>query len=532
MNEWQRIGFWLGVVFCLSGCRSPEPPRITLDRDTVLPPRCAMVFFVDGMDRVRLSQMLSEGRLTNIQRYFVTTGVTVERAVASLPPTTYPQSVSLLTGCFPGHHGVVGNEWLNRQTCEVQDYIRVDTYRTVDCDYSRKTIYELLNDQPTFNIQFHTRRSVTGTMDNENSMAVNWFLQYFSDVDRNVGYCIEDVAAWANREHHWPVVLTFYFPGVDEVGHRFGSDSVEYGDALEAVDWAIGRICGAIESHSELASRMYRVLLTDHNHVLIPMTHRFDLRGWLEHRKNLRVHQGFLKGGSRESRAEKLDRADVVLVTESSRRAMLYVKGRSGWSDPPDVAVLDDLLADLIPLPAVGVGLRRDGPNRIRVVSHDGFAVVERDDSMKPARYRLLNLKGDPLGFAADAELSRFAGEGWHDSQSWLAATIESRYPDFVPQVVEMFDASHLGDLVLFADSDYSFDTLWAGSHGSCLAADMLTRMYWSGSDLPAGGHVGMMRWVDVMPTIVDLLGFGDRLEAIEPIDGISAADRLRHASP
>ncbi len=99
-----------------------------------------------------------------------------------------------------------------------------------------------------------------------------------------------------------------------------------------------------------------------------------------------------------------------------------------------------------------------------------------------------------------------------------------------MPQIVEMFDSPRTGDIVIFAKDDWAFGEKYRGGHGSCVARDMRVPMYFCGPDLPPGGRLGHARVVDVMPTVLDLLGEGDRLRSMQPLDGKSLAPLLRAA--
>ena len=56
--------------------------------------------------------------------------------------------------------------------------------------------------------------------------------------------------------------------------------------------------------------------------------------------------------------------------------------------------------------------------------------------------------------------------------------------------------------------------------------------LYFAGPGLPAGGRIDHARLVDVMPTVLDLLGEAARLNEIGPIDGVSIAAELKAAQP
>jgi arylsulfatase A-like enzyme len=60
----------------------------------------------------------------------------------------------------------------------------------------------------------------------------------------------------------------------------------------------------------------------------------------------------------------------------------------------------------------------------------------------------------------------------------------------------------------------------------------MRVPLYVAGPGLPAGGRIDHARLVDVMPTVLDLLGESGRLNEIDPIDGVSVAAELKAAPP
>jgi hypothetical protein len=167
----------------------------------------------------------------------------------------------------------------------------------------------------------------------------------------------------------------------------------------------------------------------------------------------------------------------------------------------------------------------------VRLVSRDGAGVVERRGQPAGADYRYDVASGDdPLGYLSDPATAAFVQAGWHTSREWLVATTHTRFPDLVPQVVEMFDSPRAGDLVVFADDGWSFERGDRGGHGSCLAADMIATYFFAAPDLPAGGSIDTMRLVDVMPTLLDLLDESHRLAGCDDLDGVSAAGELRSA--
>jgi hypothetical protein len=173
----------------------------------------------------------------------------------------------------------------------------------------------------------------------------------------------------------------------------------------------------------------------------------------------------------------------------------------------------------------------RAGPDRAKVISRQGSAVIERRVNGQTEVFRITELRGDPIGYRQDARVAAFVAAGWHDSRQWLAATSQASHPDFVPQIVDMFDSPRMGDVVLFAADEAAFSKDWLGGHGSCLRRDMHVVQLYAGPDLPAGTSIPCGRIVDVAPTVIGLLGESARLKNYPPVDGIDLSGQLKTAS-
>lgn len=530
-----------------TGCAGTRPLHVQLDPDVSVPPSYAVIFFADGMDQPRMRQLLAKGRLPNIERYFVEGGVEVENTIVSLPPITYPNAVSLLTALYPGRHGILGNQWYDRDTMLFCNYASGETYRSVNEHFDAPTLYDLLSDELTVNVQCHTRRGVTHTIDNVATSAVKWTIGWFEGYDRRVGASLEEVAQFAAREGRWPAVTMFYFPGLDEVGHRAGVDSERYARALAGVDFQVGRVLDALERAGLLAG-CHVVLVTDHGHVRLSPKLTFELVGWLRANRGLRIRDLVTYDEDDVEPLERLDHADVVALDGAFRHCALHLPGPDGWHSRPTREQVWRLVrgradgGDGGPLYAQdGVGLVciRASDDSMFVVSRDGAATVERRVFNGVREYRLLpgadDLPGaprgtDPLGYLDDPQLAAFVEVGWHDSRTWLAATCGARYPDFVSQIVEMFASPRAGDVVVFADERWAFRHGERGGHGAPLYTDTRTSMFFAGPGVPRGGRIACGRLVDMMPTLLELLGREERLTTIGPIDGVSLVPQIRAA--
>ena len=80
------------------------------------PPAQVIGFLFDGANPNVLYDLAARGEAPNVAR-LMAMGTTFEHgAMASLPTVTLANHTGILTGCFPGHHGVLHNAWVDRAT--------------------------------------------------------------------------------------------------------------------------------------------------------------------------------------------------------------------------------------------------------------------------------------------------------------------------------------------------------------------------------------------------------------------------------
>lgn len=568
------------TMLTIAGCSTPG--RMPLESDTSIkrPDRTVVVFFVDGVNKSRMVELAGRGELPTLQKRFIDGGVGVAHAVGCVPAITYPVTASFLTGLFPGHHDILGNDWFDRHICRFQDYNLVPTYHDLDEDIIPRTLFEFLPDRFTVSSQALGRRGAQTRFDNPPFNGLAQVLGLFHRIDsRNVEFLAQLPAA-ARAAGAWPTLVFHYFPAVDQTGHAFGAHSDQYAAALRHVDREIGRIIASFDASPVGATTSY-VLMSDHGHVQFGPGRRMDMIRWLREDRGLKVYRGRTTSDV-DDRRKMLDGYDLVLVNSAFRRIMLHVNGPHGWispAEPSRIQAVIDGPPGLLDLPAVGMLATSAGRGRVRIQNKRGSTIIEAittvaaaartdtiDDgstetggikSLPPGTqgrqggvglsalppgaipitprstrqlFRIIDLTGDPLQFSETPGLREFAAAGWHDSREWLNATAASEYPDFVPQICALFESPRVGDIVAFAAEDWAFSDSEPGGHGSCIADDMIVPMYFSGPALPNGATVPNARIVDLLPTILDILGLADRLKSADPIDGVSILPQLRAA--
>lgn len=538
-RRWWAAGAAIVVgaaAFGGGGCAADRALNVRVDADVHRPARCAVLLFVDGFGRASFDRARAAGEIPNIERHLLARGVSVDAAVAALPSITYSNAVTFLTGRYPGHHGIVANRWFDPIEGRARDYTLIKTYQRVDSDYFATTIHDLLTDEDSTSFQAAQRRGADYAIDNWATSGINWFFGNHSGVDCLVAQDLEVIAEQHVRPRkRWPAFIFAYFPGVDHAGHEHGTRSEAYRRAVRNLDAQIGRFCEGLRQARVYDSTLL-VLASDHGMVEVGHDRALDIPA------SLRANSGRPVATAVEVAADprRALAVDAICAVTASRWAAIYFRSSATWSDRPvtgwgNAAWLQSWLTgsggSLLDHEAIELAAGRAGPNAAWLRSRRGVSIVEREGAGRDRRYRYRAVRGDALGLMDDATLRECVGASAMPDRAWLERSAASRYPDLVPQIVEMFDSPRAGDIVLFASAGWDFSAEDpAAGHGSVLADEMLVPMVFAGPGIGREATIRVARNCDVMPTIADWLGVLERHPAPASLDGISHLPALRPA--
>lgn len=539
------VSFSLCGLFFINGCAIDRPLNVHVDSQVKVPQRRVILFLVDGMRADLTQQMIEQGELPNIKKYLYDRGCHVENGVSVVPSITYAAISSIVTGCYPGHHDVMGNKWFDRVSGKYQNYMHIRSYQMVDQEIHATTLYEALDDKYTVTIQTAHRRGAARPYDNWMSSGINYFFHLYEENDRLIAKRFEQISRCAAQNGRWPDFILAYFPGVDEIGHGYGANSKQYRHALINIDAQIGRICGAMESNGILDD-YYLMLVSDHGHDPMRQECRWQPKDYFQ--KKLKVpliYKWYNDQGNSCQWHKYLKDYRVVLINGGTRRFHLHLRCSDSWVDEPSYEQVRHFLRDYYPqaLDATGgkdlidaladqeaieLVVARVGANAVLVKDKQCQAMITRrieTDGTKVYSYQPMT--GDPLKYSEHPATASLLGSGFYDAKTWLDASCRSTYPNFVSAVMEMFDSHRAGQIVGFAGEGWNFDHKNLGGHGSIIREDMIVPFMISGPKIPPGSTLCTARLVDVMPTVLDMLGHLDRLEKINPIDGQSLLPKL-----
>jgi predicted AlkP superfamily pyrophosphatase or phosphodiesterase len=163
-------------------------------------------------------------------------GSSAESMIPSFPSKTFPNHYTLVTGLYPGNHGIIGNSFYSRLKNET--YRLSDKSKVLDGSwYGGKPIWSLAEENGMISASFFW----VGSESKISGYQPTYWKAYDASVP-NVNRT-KQVIDWlklpANNRPH---LITLYFSLVDDAGHNFGPDSDEVKEAVLEIDQVIGEL--------------------------------------------------------------------------------------------------------------------------------------------------------------------------------------------------------------------------------------------------------------------------------------------------
>lgn len=227
-------------------------------------PHVVMVSF-DGFRHDYVQRFLSQGgELANFQR-LLEEGASAEGLIPSYPSSTFPNHYTLVTGLYPGNHGLVNNRFFSRRLN--LDYSMSKRERVQDARfYGGLPLWQYVQQQGLKAASYFwvgSEAPVAGAFPD------HYFIYDGARADEER---VVAVLSWlALPEQERPRFISLYFSFMDDAGHAFGPDSAEVTAALPKADALLGSLLDGIDA-SGLAVNL--IVVSDHG--MYPITAALD----------------------------------------------------------------------------------------------------------------------------------------------------------------------------------------------------------------------------------------------------------------
>ena len=265
----RSAAFALVAVLAVSGCRSEQgsspsdAPQLetasaqapTGGRNAVqwLDAPYVVLVSLDGFAS-RYMQQYGPPTLTELAER----GVWAPQGMVPVYPTkTFPSHYSIATGLHPARHGLVGNT--------IYDPARDETYRISDREkvedgtwYGGEPLWVTAESQGMVAASFFW----VGSEADVGGVRPSYWRTFDADITNSQR--VDGVLEWLGYPpERRPHMLTLYFEETDNVGHEFGPDSPEIGEAVTAVDGELRRLLDGI-SALEHGDQVTVIVVSDH----------------------------------------------------------------------------------------------------------------------------------------------------------------------------------------------------------------------------------------------------------------------------
>ena len=445
----------------------------------------AVLVLIDGARVDVLRELLERGDLPNLSRWVIerggfATGTTV------FPSTTGVAYIPFLFGRYPGSVGIPGIRWLDRRGAAGgwrEQWLAARSYCGVQGGWLNRDIapapslFDLVPDsiaictpltrglRPGAN-RLPFRRAALG--------AAAHYVGTYPVLDRAVARAWLDAATEPWR------FLFVVFPGVDGISHLKDPFHPAVLESYRLVDRALGAFVARARKQGDLPAFF---VVSDHG--MTTMREHTDPAVLLES-DGVRTLRHPVHVWRRKAR--------VATMVSGNASVQLYFDPRSGRAQPlTESTIPASLLERLLALPAVRLAACRGDAGGVDVRTQQGRARLTEASGV--IRYQPDS--GDPLGLGGYLEL---------DDRDLLSRTRETDMPDAPRQLLQLFQTSRAGDLVLAATPGADFRGPWEipehrAGHGSIIAEHM---------EVPIAVSVALpdapLRTVDLMPTILERL--------------------------
>ena len=185
------------------------------------------------------------------------------KMIPSFPSKTFPNHYTIVSGLYPGHNGLVSNEFYNPELKEM--YAIRDRGAVENGAYYKGTPLWVLASQ---NQMVSASMFWVGSEAPIQNTYPNYYFRYSGSVsyDKRVNQTIKWLEMPAETRPHF---VTLYFSITDDVGHKYGPNSKEMAEAVKSIDLTIGDLKARL---AQLNLPINLIVVSDHGMVEVNRT--------------------------------------------------------------------------------------------------------------------------------------------------------------------------------------------------------------------------------------------------------------------
>ncbi len=196
---------------------------------------------------------------TNLLR-FSAEGIRAESMIPSYPSVTHPNHFAIVSGLYPSHSGIVGNNFYDPA---LKKYFK----GSESVWFGEEPIWITAEKQHMLTASFFWIDASTPMR----GMLPTYYYQVNEKKNVLIDERIRTLKNWLSLpEDQRPHFLAFYFPDTDHQGHEFGPDAPETAAAVRYIDSAVGQINDAAQASGLPVNFIF---VSDHGMTKVDQTH-------------------------------------------------------------------------------------------------------------------------------------------------------------------------------------------------------------------------------------------------------------------
>lgn len=232
-------------------------------------------------------------------------GVQAKSMIPSFPSVTFPNHYTIATGLYPSHHGLVYNQFYDRNrkaTFTMQDRKMVEDGTW----YGGIPLWVLAEQQGMLSASYY----FVGTEAAIQQTYPTYWYKFGENTD--IHYRIDKVIDWLKLpEDVRPHLISFYISNVDHAGHMYGPDAPQTAAAVQFVDKAIGSL---VEKVNALKLPVNFIFLSDHGMANVDTVTRIHIAAMVD------TARFIMRGGNTSLHLFAKNDADILPTYEALKK--------------------------------------------------------------------------------------------------------------------------------------------------------------------------------------------------------------------
>ncbi|MBU1110419.1 glycosyltransferase [Patescibacteria group bacterium] len=424
----------------------------------------AVFVFVDGARFDVFLDLFQQGKLPNIKRHLVANGG-IYKAVSSFPSATLTSILPFITGVYPGKLDISGLRWFDKRTLKMRSYVGPGGLLFAkDVGKRVKTLFDFFeNSISVFGVLPNNKQSFLIDLTYDIQRVIAHFSGKYEQLDQKIRSLVQQKL----RKHEFDL-LFIGFQAIDHLSHIESPFSDSVLRLYENVDAAVGEIAEHLQKKNQLEETLF-MIISDHGLTKTDAQNHIDLDHHLKSFfpgiqlfknipffSNFTYGHKFYSGFHRLSIGARTTGKEAVNMVSGNSMSQLYFKNspRGDWQpvlyeDMMDDHKLKKLYDYLLKLQGIEFLISKMNGGKIRIDRQDKTGTLKTgllSHDGKKFWYENMNA-GDPFGYQnLEGELS---------FKEILERTIDTKYPDALVGIWQLFFSKRAGDLIVTSSPEY-----------------------------------------------------------------------------